>query len=144
MSKRSARKSQSRSHRTSKSQPYSRSVAPPKKVRGGWLTAVLILIIIHGVFTSVLLLALRKQPGEPAAPWLWAAAILIGLADIIAAILMWFWKRWGLYLYVVSTLAGIVVGVLMLSSQMAAFHGLVPLLILSVVLQTQNKLRLLE
>jgi hypothetical protein len=119
-------------------------VAPPKKVRGGWLTAVLILIIIHGVFTSALLLALRKQPGEPAAPWLWAAAILIGLADIIAAVLMWFWKRWGLYLYVVSTLAGISLGVLMLSSQIAAFHGLVPLLILVVVLQWQNKLRLLE
>jgi hypothetical protein len=119
-------------------------VAPPKKVRGGWLTAVLIFIAAHAAFTAVLLLALRKQPGEPPAPWLWAAAVLIALAEIAGAAGMWFWKRWGLYLFIAAILAGIVVGFLMLPSLITAFHGIIPVLILGFVLQRQNKLRLLE
>jgi hypothetical protein len=143
MSKKS-RRSQSRSHHSSKSQPYTKSVAPPKKVRGGWLTAALILIIVHAVFTAVLLLLLRKQPGQPPAPWLWAAAVLVALAEIGGAVGMWFWKRWGLYLFVAAILAGIVVGFFVYPSLVTAFHGIVPLLILGYILQRQNKLRLLE
>jgi hypothetical protein len=144
MSKKSARKSQSRSQHTSKSQPYSKSVAPPKKVRGGWLTAALIFIAVHAVFTAVLLLLYRKQPIPMQAPVLWGAAVLIALAEIGGAVAMWFWKRWGLYLFIAATLAGIVVGFLVFPSQLAAFHGIIPILILGYILQRQNKLRLLE
>ena len=144
MSKRSTRRSQSRSQSKGKSQPYSKSVTPPKKVRGGWLTAALIFIAVHAVFTAVLLLLYRKQPGGPPAPWLWAAAVLIALAEIGGAVGMWFWKRWGLYLFIAATLAGIVVGFLMYPTQLAAFHGIIPILILGYILQRQNKLRLLE
>lgn len=144
MSKRSARKSQSRSHRTSKSQPYSKSVALAKKVRGGWLTAALIFIAVHAVFTAVLLLAWHKQSSLIQTPVLWTAAILIALAEIGGAVAMWFWKRWGLYLFIAATLAGIVVGFLMYPTQLAAFHGIIPVLILGYILQRQNKLRLLE
>jgi len=144
MSKRSTRKSQSRSQTKGKSQPYSKSVTPPKKVRGGWLTAALIFIAVHAVFTAVLLLAWHKQVGPIPTPVLWTAAILIALAEIGGAVGMWFWKRWGLYLFIAATLAGIVVGFLMYPSQLAAFHGIIPILILGYILQRQNKLRLLE
>jgi hypothetical protein len=144
MSKRSTRKSPSRSGRTSKSQPYSKSVTPPKKVRGGWLTAALIFIAVHAVFTAVLLLVYKKQAGPIPTPWLWTASVLIALAEIGGAVAMWFWKRRGLYLFVGAILAGIVVGFLVYPSQLAAFHGIIPILILGYILQRQNKLRLLE
>jgi hypothetical protein len=144
MSKRSTRKSQSHSQHKSKSQPYSKSVTPPKKVRGGWLTAALIFIAVHAVFTAVLLLAYRKQAIPVQAPVLWAAAVLIALAEIGGAAGMWFWKRWGLYLFIAATLAGIVVGFFVYPSQITAFHGIIPILILGYILQRQNKLRLLE
>jgi len=144
MSKRSTRRSQSRSSHTSKSQPYSKSVTPPKKVRGGWLTAALIFIAANAVLTAVLLLVYRKQAAPIPMPWLWASAVLIALAEIGGAVAMWFWKRWGLYLFIVAVLAGIVVGFLVYPSQLVAFHGIIPVLILGYILQRQNKLQLLE
>jgi hypothetical protein len=144
MSKKSVRRSQSRTHHTSKSQPYTKAVSPPKKVRGGWLTAALIIIAVHAVITAVLLLAWKRQAPVIPTPWLWAAAVTIALAEIGGAVAMWFWKRWGLYLFVGAVLAGIVVGFLMYPSQLAAFHGIIPILILGYILQRQNKLRLLE
>jgi hypothetical protein len=144
MSKRKTRKTQPRPQHTSKSQPYTKSVTPPKKVRGGWLTGALIFIAVHAVFTAVLLLVWKKQAPPIPVPWLWTAAVLIALAEIGGAVAMWFWKRWGLYLFIGATLAGIVVGFLMYPSQLAAFHGIIPILILGYILQRQNKLRLLE
>jgi hypothetical protein len=144
MSKRKTRKPQSRPQHTSRSQPYTKSVTPPKKVRGGWLTAALIFIAVHALFTAVLLLVHKKQAAPIPTPWLWTAAVLIALAEIGGAVAMWFWKRWGLYLFVAAVLAGIVVGFLMYPSQLAAFHGIIPVLILGYILQRQNKLRLLQ
>jgi hypothetical protein len=146
MSKRKTRKSQSQSHHTSKSQPYSKSITPPKKVRGGWLTGALIFIAVHAVITAVLLLLLQKQPSQVQAPVLWAAAVLVALAEIGGAVAMWFWKQWGLYLFIAAVLAGIVVGMFVFpgSILIAAFHGIIPVLILSYILQRQDKLRLLE
>jgi len=145
MSKRSTRRSQSRSQRTSKSQPYTKSVTPPRKVRGGWLTAALIFIAVHAVITAVLLLALKRQPGPIPTPWLWTAAVIVALAEIGGAVAMWFWKRWGLYLFIGAILAGIVVGFLAFPTMpYVAFHGIIPVLILGYILQRQNKLQLLE
>jgi len=144
MSKKRARRTSSQSHHTSKSQPYSKSITPPKKVRGGWLTAALIFIAVHAAFTAVLLLAWHKQSGPIPTPWLWTASVLIALVEIGGAVAMWFWKRWGLYLFVGATLAGIVVGFLVYPTQLAAFHGIIPILVLGYILQRQNKLQLLE
>jgi hypothetical protein len=145
MSKKRTRRSSPQQHHTSKSQPYSKSVTPPKKVRGGWLTGALIFIAVHAVFTAVLLLVWHKQSGPIQTPVLWTAAILIALVEIGGAVAMWFWKRWGLYLFIGAILAGIVVGFLAFpTAPYVAFHGIIPVLVLGYILQRQNKLRLLE
>jgi hypothetical protein len=113
-------------------------------VRGGWLTAALIIIAVNAVLTAVLLLVYRRQGGPIPTPWLWASAVMIALAEIGGAAAMWFWKRWGLYLFIAAVLAGIVVGFLVFPTQLVAFHGIIPVLILGYILQRQNKLRLLE
>jgi hypothetical protein len=118
---------------------------PPKKVHGGWLTAMLIIIGLHGVLTTALLLTLRKQPGPMPPTWLIAAAVAVGLADILAAVAIWFWKRWGLYLYVVSSLAGIALGLVVFPTPLliTAFHGIIPVAILGYILTWQKKMPLL-
>ncbi len=144
MSKKRTRKSPSHPQHTSKSQPYSKSVVPPKKVRGGWLTGALIFIAVHAVLTAVLLLLFHKQSGPITTPVLWTVSLLVALAEIGSAVAMWFWKRWGLYLFIAAILAGIVVGFLVFPSLFTAFHGIIPVLVLGYILQRQNKLRLLE
>ena len=58
-----------RSHKPSSgpTPPRSSTVAaqPAPKVRGGWLTAMLIIIVIHAIFTAVLLISYHKNPGWP-------------------------------------------------------------------------------
>ena len=60
------------------------------------------------------------------------ALTLIGLASlaaVIAGIAMWFWKRWGLYLYVVATIVLAVVTMLKTGSMIMLFGVLLPAII---------------
>ena len=106
-----------RSHKSSSgpTPPRSNTVAaqPAPKVRGGWLTAMLIIIVIHAIFTAVLLISYHKNPGV-AREVLWAGAFLVALLEIASAVVMWFWKKWGLYLFVAATLASIGFGLVSL------------------------------
>jgi hypothetical protein len=116
---------------------------PVRKVRGPWLTAMLIFIAVHAVFTAVLLIAYHKDPGV-SKEVLWAGAVLTALLEIGSAVAMWFWKKWGLYLFVATTLAAIGFGLVVYPSMLVAFHGIVPLGLLGLVLSYQKKLPLFE
>ena len=56
--------------------------------------------------------------------------LVLSLADIVAAIGAWNWRKWGLVLYGISTAAGIAVGLMLTGSQLVVFHDIVPLTIL--------------
>ncbi len=119
---------------------------PPvvKKQRGGWLTAMIIIIAIHGVFNTIALLSFRdtgKWATVP--PWLLAAALFDGVATVLAAVGLWYWKRWSLYLYLAATAASIAVGLFVYPSMIAVFYNLVPVLILVYILTGQKKMALL-
>ncbi len=134
------RHSSVRRHRSQHDLPERREAT---RTRGPLLTAVLILIAVHGVFTAVLLLSLRKAPDQGPPVWLWVAALILALADITAAVALWRWRKWGLWLYAASQLASIAVGLVALPFALAAFHGIVPLGILAYVLSYQRKMQLL-
>jgi hypothetical protein len=118
-----------------------------RKERGGWLTAMLIIIIIHGLFNIAALITLRKtaNPLDLASvpAWLWAGAILDGLLTIASGVALWYWKRWGLYLYVVATFASIVLGLMVFGNILVSFYNIIPLGILALILQSQRKMQLL-
>lgn len=119
--------------------------APPvvKKQRGGWLTAMIVIMAIHGVFNTVALLALRRSEYTNVPPWLWITAFLVGIATIASAAALWYWKRWGLYLYLAATAGSIAVGLFVYPSQITVFYNLIPVLILTYILQGQKKMQLL-
>ena len=116
---------------------------PVRKVRGPWLTAMLIFIAVHAVFTAVLLISYHKNPGVTREV-LWAGAFLVALLEIASVAVMWFWKKWGLYLFVAATLASIGFGLVIYPSMLVAFHAIIPLGILAYILQAQDKLKLFE
>ena len=136
-----------RSHKSSSGPTPPRSstvdAQPAPKVRGGWLTAMLIIIVIHAIFTAVLLISYHKNPGV-AKEVLWAGAFLVALLEIASAVVMWFWKKWGLYLFVAATLASVGFGLIIYPSMLAAFHAIIPLGILGLILTSQKKLPLFE
>ena len=90
-----------------------------KKSRGGCLTAYLILLIIVevvGIIGTIRLLSLDKSslPPEIASvmnfdPITSYVSIIVSVLGLIAAILIFMWKKWGVYLYVASIVINVVV-----------------------------------
>jgi hypothetical protein len=106
--------------------------------RGTWLSIWLILIMLHGVFAAGLIWYLRAQRNDPSPSWILAILFALGVADIVAAVAAWNWKKWGLWLYAFATAAGIVVGLVLTASQLIVFHDLVPLVILGLLIRDKR------
>lgn len=115
-----------------------------KPVRGGWLTAAIAIMAIHGVFNTLALLLMRKSEYYNPPPWLWALAFGVGIATVASAVALWYWKRWGLYLYLAASVASIVVGVVAFPTFGIAFYNLIPVAILGWILNSQKKMQYLK
>ena len=113
---------------TSKS-PANSKVQPQKKERGWLLTLFLILIIGSGILEAVLYIVQRRQDSVLQAPVLLALAILHAVLNVIAGIGVWYWKKWGVYLYVASSVLGVIIGVIAVGP-IAFFSVLLPVIIL--------------
>ena len=48
-------------------------------------------------------------PHVPQEYWLWGA--LLGMANLIAFLGLWWWRRWGLYMIIITSLIGLLVDV---------------------------------
>ena len=114
------------------------------KERGTWLSIWLILIMIHGALATVLVLDSLKQQYAPDKPLIIASLIFISVASIISAIAIWFWKKWGLYLYAVATIVGMVAHLVMTGSLLVLFYDIIPPAILAYLLNSHNKWRYFE
>jgi hypothetical protein len=121
-----------------------KAVVPAKPVRGGLLTAAIVIMAIHGVFNTVALLLIRKSEYYNPPPWLWVAAFAVGIATIVAALALWYWKRWGLYLYLAAAVASGVIGVITFPTFGIAFYNLIPVAILGWILNSQKKMQYLK
>ena len=109
------------------------------KERGTWLSLWLILIMIQGLIASGLIWYLRAQNNESSPVWMLAILFVLGIADVVAAIGAWNWKKWGLWLYVVSTVAGIAVGLVLTRTQLIVFHDIIPLVILGYLVKDKQQ-----
>jgi hypothetical protein len=111
--------------------------AAPKE-RGTWLSLWLILILLHGLLASGLIWYLRSQRNDPSPSWVLIILFLLALADIVAALAAWNWKKWGLWLYAISTAVGIVIGLILTASQLIVFHDIIPLVILGFLVRDKR------
>jgi hypothetical protein len=109
------------------------------KERGTWLSLWLILIMLHGLIASGLIWYLRANGDESSPVWMLAILLVLSIADIVAAIAAWYWKKWGLWLYVISTVVGIAVGLVLTRTQLIVFHDIIPLVILGYLVKDKQK-----
>jgi hypothetical protein len=114
-----------------------------KKERGGWLTAALVLIIVRNSVVAIWIFAQGKNDNVTTTTFITILLVLVALTDVISGLGMWKWKKWGLYLFGISTVAGIALHTLVLGP-LIAFHDIVGPAILAYILTTQNKYRFFE
>lgn len=95
----------------------------------GW-SIWLILIVIHSFVASFATLSMMRTPEGVTRQWLVIALLIFTAAKAIAALGMWEWKTWGLYLYVVAVLGTMGVALVLTSYMIwAVFYEAIPLLI---------------
>ena len=103
------------------------------KERGFWLSLILVVMAVHGIFGTVLYYAIRTQEALDR-PWIISLMVLHSLANIVAAVGIWNWKKWALYVYAVSTGLAIFVGLVSVGAR-SIFYMLFPFLILGWILR---------
>lgn len=77
------------------------------KTRKPYLTAALALILVVNIILTLLLFNERRVMDMAFAdvPWYAWMMILTSIANVVAAGALWYWKKWGLYVYIVSAAA---------------------------------------
>ena len=97
--------------------------------RSFWMTFWIVLFMLQSIFYAILVNDLINRD-VIARPVLLGLLVLVTVADIVALTAIWFWKRWGWYVFVISTGLSIVVGLVATASQLSVFHEIMPLVIL--------------
>ena len=111
---------------------------PASKRRSTLLTIVLALVSLGAVLDAIVPLLYRRTTYDISHPLVLGGAIVVGLLGIAGVVGLWLWKRWGLYLFVASVVGSIAVGLMIYPSMVAAFHAVIPLLILGYGLAKDN------
>lgn len=117
---------------------------PAVKKRGTWLTVALVLMTIDTLVSAILPFLYRRTTVEVTTPWLIGGAIGVGLLGLAGVVLMWLWKRLGIYLFIASIAGSIALGLMVYPSGLVAFHAVIPLLVLGWALSAEKAMPLFE
>jgi len=110
----------------------------PKKTRGTWLTIALVVIVLHGLIAAVYYSAAKVDSAYMDRPWLITLMVVHFLANVVAAIGIWYWKKWGVYIYMGSTILAVIVGLITTGLGMySIFYFALPLVIVGWLLRTK-------
>ena len=114
------------------------------KERGTVLSVLLVVIFLHaGLATAVAYSTLKEQYAAQTS-WVLPVMGLVSLAGIVAAVGMWYWKKWAITLYVVISLIAMVIHLMLTGSLLIVFYDILPLAILGYVINSQSKRKLFE
>jgi len=110
----------------------------PRKTRGTWLTIALVVILLHGLIAAVYYAASKVDSAYMDRPWLISLMVVHFLANVVAAVGIWYWKKWGLYIYIGSTILAVIVGLITTGLGMySVFYFALPLVIVGWLLRTK-------
>jgi len=112
----------------------------PTKHRNTWLTVALIIVFLHGILMAAIFWTVRPDVEKTwgnIAVWI---MILSAVGDIVAAAAMWFWKRWGIYLYGLAAIGSAIVAVMASGDLFLLFGALLPaIIVLYIVMMQRDK-----
>jgi hypothetical protein len=117
---------------------------PVKKERGPLLSFLLVLVLLHGIFATFLAFSTLKEAYSNSRPLILLVLTLLSLADILAAVGMWNWKKWAITLYAVTAVVAAAIHIMLTGSTIVVFYDLLPVAILGYVLNLQSKRNLFE
>jgi hypothetical protein len=103
--------------------------------RGCLLTGMLVLIALHGAVSAWVIFYFRADRDPGALTWMAPVLFALAIADIVATVAIWYWKKWGLQLYTISTAIGIAAGLILTASQLVVFHDIIPLAVLGYIIK---------
>ena len=127
----------SKNNKSSKNYQKKKQVTP-RKIRGTWLTIALVVIILHGLIAAVYYAAAKVDSTYLDRPWLISLMVVHFLANVAAAIGIWYWKKWGVYIYIGSTILAVIVGLITTGLGMySVFYFALPLVIVGWLLRTK-------
>ena len=108
--------------------PKKKSSSKPK--RGTGWSIWLIIIVIHSFIAAAATLSTMRTPEGVTRDGLVALLLIFTAAKAIAALGMWEWKTWGLYLYVIAVLGTMGITLVLTSFLIyGIFYEAIPLLI---------------
>ncbi len=145
--KRSARKNQQQSASKNQQQPAAKNQQQPaaknqpqpaKKTRGALIAVVLVAVALHGLILSAVYFSVLGEAERNVGNWALMAMFATSAADIVAAVAMWFWKRWGMILYGVAAAVQAVIVVLASGDIFLLFGALLPAIIVLYILATKR------
>ena len=114
------------------------------KTRGTVLSILLVLIFLHAVLATAVAYSTLKEEYAAATSWVLPVLGLVSLADIVAAVGMWYWKKWAITLYAVTRVVATVIHLMLTGSFLVVFYDLLPVAILGYVITLQSKRKLFE
>ncbi len=109
--------------------------APVKKEHGVILTIVLIVMALHGIAAAYLYYSMSTAP-QVQRPWILGMMVVHFLANIAAAAGIYYWKKWGLYVYAASTIIALVAGLISIGIW-SVWYMLLPLVIIGWLLRSK-------
>lgn len=110
----------------------------PAKHRNTLLTIALVLVILHGILVVALYWIGAPETQRSVGSFALWVTLLAAVADVVAGVAMWFWKRWGIYLYAVATVAAAVASLLATGSMLFLFGALLPAIIVLYIIAMQR------
>jgi hypothetical protein len=117
---------------------------PVTKKRGALLSVLLGLVLAHGIFATYLAYTNLRADYVDYKSWVLTGLSLVSIATVVAAIGMWLWKQWGIYLYTIASIVAMAIHMMLTGSLMVVFYDLLPVAILSYVISLQSKRELFE
>jgi len=106
---------------------------PVKKVHGALLTIVLIIMAMHGIVAAYLY---SSAAPEVQRQWVISLMVFHSFANIVAAVGIFYWKKWGLYIYAASTIVALVAGLISVGAW-STFYMILPLAIVGWILRSK-------
>ena len=113
-----------------------KAVKQKPKVRGTVLTILLVIMGLHGIVAGFFYYYYRTNTAYLDRPWILTLMAIHFFMNVVAAVGIWYWKKWALYVYAASTVVALVVGLLSVGIW-SVFYMVLPLAIMGWVLRTK-------
>jgi hypothetical protein len=104
-----------------------------KKVHGVLLTVALVIMAIHGIIAAIYYSTVASDASRP---WVISMMVIHSLANIVAAVGIFYWKKWGIYIYAASTIIALVAGMISVP-WWSVFYMVLPFVIIGWLLRTK-------